>query len=151
MEIGPATISIRYQQPKSQTWLNTALHVNIVPEERTVPLELGNAVPLGAALLTSLAPALEANGFSAPARCEPRNVYRESFTCFDLEESSGQSRYPSCRYTSRCEATHAPYSGFFTRVKHVHNSITSLSFEAHIPEIGELNDSRSKAHSEVQP
>lgn len=148
---GPATVSIRYQQPESQSWLAAALQVNFVPEERGTPLELGRTVPVGAGILSSLEPALEANGFSAPARCEPQDEFRESFTCFDLEESAGQRRYPSCRHTLRCETSRSPYSGFFAQIQYEDNAITSIGFRADVPYVGEITASRDARQTGHQP
>lgn len=127
---GPATVTIRYQQPKSQSWLDAALQVRFVPEQSAAPLALGSKVPIGPAKLTALAPALEANGFSAPARCEPEDEYRALFTCFDLEESASLRRYPSCRLTPRCSGSRPPYSGFFAQIEHEENAIMSMTFRA---------------------
>jgi hypothetical protein len=148
---GPATIVIRYQQPGSDTWLRSVLHARFTEQQQSMaPLTLGGPVPKGAAQLDHIPSKLAHEGLAAPARCEPKDEYRELFVCFSPERFSNLQRFPSCRFTPRCDATRPPHGGFFARIHHQESVVTSLDFRAFVPEQGELSDTWTNV-AEVHP
>jgi hypothetical protein len=97
MKPGPASVELRYVQPKQHDTRTAHLQLVFEPAEQIDTVSIGQPAPTRPFLFAFQRRML---------RCEPHDG---RYLCFPLEVHGGQQRYPACSQSTRCSIRPAGY------------------------------------------